>query len=139
MNIPVTLLIVEDDDEDFVFIKQALSKLNLTNPILRAVDGQNALDILRGEQGQEKLSGPFIILLDIYMPRINGIQFLEIIRNDDKLSDTMIFIFSSSEQYEDIKTTSEYGVVGFILKSDIAGSFKESVESLGLKWTLVSH
>jgi len=138
MNTPVTLLIVEDDDQDFVFMKRALSELNLTNPILRAVDGQDALDILKGQHGKDKLSTPYIILLDIYMPRMNGIDFLKIIREDADLKDSMVFIFSSSEQYEDIKATNEYGISGFILKSDIVNSFKESVETLGLKWTLVS-
>jgi CheY-like chemotaxis protein len=138
MNIPVTLLIVEDDDDDFEFVKVALSELNLTNPILRAIDGQDALDILKGENDRDKLQGPFIILLDIYMPRLNGIEFLEIIRKDKALNEAMVFIFSSSEQYDDIRATSEKGIAGFILKSDIVGSFRESVDSLGLKWTLVS-
>jgi len=113
----VTLLIVEDDDFDFKSMERTLRE---------------------GENGQTKLAGPFIIFLDLKMPRLDGHGFLKEVRSDAALKDATIFIFTSSDADEDIKSADEYKVAGFILKSDMKGSFTEAVESLNFSWGLMA-
>lgn len=134
----VTLFIIEDDDFDYKSMERVLREMNLSNPIVRAKDGLDALEVLRGEKGREKLSGPFIIFLDLQMPRLNGHGFLKEIRADANLKEATIFIFTSSDSDEDIKSADEYNVAGFIMKSDMKGSFTEAVESLNFSWGLLA-
>lgn len=134
----VTLLIVEDDEFDKLSMERTLEDMRVSNPIRHAKDGIEALEILRGENGHEKLEAPYLIFLDLKMPRLNGHGFLKEVRSDDELKDATIFIFTSSDKDEDIKSADEYNVAGFIMKSDMRASFEEAAESLGLGWSIVA-
>jgi CheY-like chemotaxis protein len=135
----VTLLIVEDDAFDFKSMQRTLKDMRVTNPVAHASDGQEALDILRGNNGKNKLEKPYLIFLDLRMPKLDGLSFLKEIRSDDELKDATVFIFTSSESDEDIKSADKYNVAGFILKSDMEGSFTEAAESLGFSWCIVRN
>lgn len=124
-------LIVDDDEVSIMAIKRGLKKLNITNPIHVACDGQAALDLLRGEAGHEKLDTPFIITLDINMPRMNGLEFLEIARNDPELRDTIIFVLTTSDAKSDIQKAYQKNVTGYILKDNVADSLKKALEMIG--------
>ena len=124
----VTLLIVEDDEFDKLSMERTLEEMRVSNPVRHAKDGIEALEILRGENGQEKLEGPYLIFLDLKMPRLNGHGFLKEVRADENLKDATIFIFTSSDKDEDIKSADEYNVAGFIMKSDMRASFEEAAE-----------
>src|ERR1700743_1771005 len=81
----VSLLLVEDDEVDVQALKRAFAKARIGNPITAARDGIEALEFLRGENGKDKLLKPHLVLLDLNMPRMNGIELLEVIRADKDL------------------------------------------------------
>lgn len=134
----VTLLIIEDDDFDFEIMKQTLSTMGVSNPLIRVENGIEALDLLRGEAGHTALSKPYLIFLDLNMPKMGGMDVLKEIRADKDLENSTVFIFTSSESDEDILNADKYNVAGFILKSDIEGSLREAVQSLGFSWCIVA-
>jgi len=105
---PVTLLIVEDDEVDVIGIMRALESLKIANPTIIANDGIEALEHLRGENGREKITGPYIILLDINMPRMSGLEFLEIIRSDPALKKSIVFMLTTSNADQDIVAAYEH-------------------------------
>jgi len=137
LNKPVTLLIVEDDELDVIGIRRALESLKVANPLIVANDGVEAIEYLRGENGREKLEQPFVILLDINMPRMNGIEFLKEIRSDPILKKSTVFVLTTSESDADIIGAYDYNVAGYIVKSDAKASFLEAASLLSFYWTIV--
>lgn len=137
LNNVVTLLIVEDDEVDLMGIHRALKDLKIKNPTIRAKDGLEALDILQGNNGHEKLAKPYIVLLDLNMPRMNGVQFLEAIRQDEELKRSVVFVLTTSDSDKDITKAYTHNVAGYIVKSDAKDSFREAVSLLDVYWTIV--
>ncbi|MGJ8564872.1 MAG: response regulator [Alphaproteobacteria bacterium] len=125
---PVTFLIVDDDDVDYQAIRRALKKISIYNPTRRAVDGLDAINILKGESGQEKLEGAVIIMLDLNMPRMNGHEFLKTISEDSDISDIEVFVMTTSDRDDDIVGSFQNGVAGYIVKSDMLESLREAFE-----------
>lgn len=134
---PVSLLLVEDDEVDVAAVRRALAVLKIANPLHIVNDGLEALDLLRGENGQDKLSRPYIIVLDLNMPRMNGLEFLEEIRNDPDLKDSIIFIMTTSHDEEDKRAAYSQHVAGYIIKEDPVGSFRQAINLLDHYWRLV--
>ena len=133
------ILLVEDDELDIMGIRRALQKLNIVNPLIVARDGIEALDLLRGTDGREKLTGPYMILLDINMPRMNGIEFLDELRSDSDLKDAKVFILTVSNQDDDIYRAYKQKVAGYIVKSDPVESMKNALQLLNCGWVLVER
>jgi CheY-like chemotaxis protein len=141
MNDPyeeVSILLVEDDDIDAMATERAFKKLRLANKFVRARDGIEALAYLRGEDGREKVSRPNVILLDLNMPRMNGLEFLEEIRGDDELKDQVIFILTTSKADEDKIAAYKGNVAGYIIKTDVGNGFTKVLEMLQYYWRIVS-
>jgi CheY-like chemotaxis protein len=133
----VNLLLVDDDEVDVQGLKRAFSKNRIGNPITVARDGIEALEILRGENGRARLAKPFLILLDINMPRMNGLEFLDIIRGDANLSNTIVFMITTSKAEEDKTRAYGHHVAGYIVKQDPAHTFMEAVSMLEHYWKIV--
>ena len=133
----VNLLLVEDDEVDVQGLKRAFSKSRIANPISVARDGIEALEILRGENGRDKLPKPHLILLDLNMPRMNGIEFLEAIRSDEDLKNSVVFMITTSKADEDKARAYGYNVAGYIVKQDPANTFMEAVSLLEHYWRVV--
>ncbi|MBO6518959.1 MAG: response regulator [Rhodospirillales bacterium] len=123
----VSLLLVEDDDVDIAAVRRALKVLKIENPLHVARDGVEALAILRGENGGEKLPRPYIIMLDLNMPRMDGREFLQEVRRDVALQDAVIFIMTTSRDDDDKRTAYDHHVAGYIVKEDPIGSFRETI------------
>ena len=100
-NKTVHFLVVEDDEVDVKALKRAFKELHLANPVRFARDGIEALEILRGENGQEKLEKPYLVLLDLNMPRMNGIEFLDEVREDPEHHCALVFVLTTSSAEED--------------------------------------
>ena len=134
---PVNLLLVEDDDVDVMGIQRALQSLKVSNPITVARDGVEALECLRGENSKEKICRPYIILLDLNMPRMGGIEFLDEIRADSELKKSVVFVLSTSSADEDIIDAYDHNVAGYIVKTDPLNSFVDAVRLIDYYWTIV--
>ena len=133
----VNLLLVEDDEVDIQGLKRAFAKSRIGNPITVARDGIEALEILRGENGQAKLAKPHLILLDLNMPRMNGLEFLEAIRADEDLKTSVVFMITTSKAEEDKARAYERNVAGYIVKQDPANTFMQAVALLEHYWKIV--
>ncbi len=137
MTSMVNLLLVEDDEVDVQGLKRAFAKSRIGNPITVARDGIEALEILRGENGQAKLAKPHLILLDLNMPRMNGLEFLEAIRADEDLKTSVVFMITTSRAEEDKARAYEKNVAGYIVKQDPANTFMQAVALLEHYWKIV--
>jgi CheY-like chemotaxis protein len=133
----VNLLLVEDDEVDVQGLKRAFAKSRIANPITVARDGIEALEILRGENGRDKLPKPHLILLDLNMPRMNGIEFLKVIRADPDLQGSVVFMITTSKADEDKARAYGHHVAGYIVKQDPANTFMEAVSLLEHYWKIV--
>ena len=133
----VNLLLVDDDEVDVQGMKRAFAKSRIANPMTVARDGIEALEILRGEAGRQKLPKPHLILLDLNMPRMNGIEFLEVIRADDDLKSAVVFMVTTSKAEEDKARAYGHNVAGYIVKQDPANTFLQAVSMLEHYWKVV--
>jgi CheY-like chemotaxis protein len=131
------LLHVEDDDICLMMLNRAFKKAKITNPISVAHDGIEALESLRGTNGRPRLPRPFIILLDLNMPRMDGIELLRELRKDEDLKKSIVFILTTSDADEDKVKAYDLGAAGYILKSNPANAFLEATALLGTYWRVV--
>lgn len=114
----INILLLEDDDGDAKALQRALRKAKLDNAVHRAIDGVHALDILLGRNGQEKLNGPHLLLVDINMPRMDGIEFLTELRQIPGLNRTVAFMLTASAREEDTMAAYDLNVAGYIRKTE---------------------
>lgn len=129
-----SLLLVEDDDVDVMSVKRAFRKLKIANPLHITRDGLEALAALRNP-GQ--IPRPTLVLLDLNMPRMNGLEFLEEIRKDSELKKLVVFVLTTSEADEDLCAAYQQNVAGYIVKSDVAKDFMEVIALLDHYWRVV--
>ena len=129
----VTLLLVEDDDVDAMTIERGFLKQRIANPIVRAYDGVEALELLRNNQ----VTRPLIILLDLQMPRMGGIEFLKELRADPSLSDLVVFVLTTSKSEEDMLSSYHQHIAGYFIKGDSGEKFLDIVNVLDSYWKIV--
>lgn len=109
-----TLFLIEDDDVDAQTVERAFKKLRISNPIIRARDGVEAFGML--ESGE--VPKPFVILLDLQMPRMNGLEFLEAVRASTRFRDSVIFILTTSKSEEERTKAYQNLIAGYFLKDE---------------------
>ena len=134
---PVNILLVEDNDVDVETVERAFRKYKIANPVTVAVDGLEALQILRGEGGHEKFQRPYIVLLDLNLPRMNGIEFLEELRRDEQLGDSVVFVLTTSNSPEDKNASYNHNIAGYMVKTEIGRDFLSLAEMLDCYWRVV--
>lgn len=134
---PVTLLLVDDDDVDIMSVRRALVDLDIGNPVVVAHDGIEALEHLRGENGREALAPPYIILLDLNMPRMDGIEFLAELRADPALRQSIVFVLTTSAARKDLAQAYRHNVAGFITKGASTDVVEQALKMLDLYWRVV--
>jgi CheY-like chemotaxis protein len=128
----VQLLHVEDDDICLMGLNRAFKVAKIANPASFAHDGIEALEMLRGTNGRPRLPRPFLILLDLNMPRMNGIEFLQELRKDEELKKSIVFVMTTSDADEDKVKAYNLGIAGYILKSNPANAFLEATALLNI-------
>jgi CheY-like chemotaxis protein len=131
------LLHVEDDDLCIMGLVRAFKSAKIANPISSAHDGIDALDMLRGTNGRERFPRPYLILLDLNMPRMGGVEFLEELRKDEDLKKSIVFIMTTSGADKDKINAYNLGVAGYILKTNPANAFLEATALLDIYWRVV--
>jgi len=134
---PVHILLVEDDEIDAEAILRAFRKQKIGNPITVVSDGIEALDLLRGTHGHAKLTYPYLILLDINLPRMNGLEFLQTIRKDPLLERSIVFILTTSDRDEDKMAAYDEQIAGYLVKSQAGIDFARIVTMLNSFWRVV--
>lgn len=131
---PVNILLVDDDDVDVKAVVRALKQLKIANPMVRAKDGIEALEMLRSE---DQVPPPYLILLDINMPRMNGIEFLDELRQDSALSSAIVFVLTTSQADEDKMAAYSKHVAGYIVKKQVGDGFMKVMQMLDHYWRVV--
>lgn len=129
----VSILLVEDDEVDIMNVQRAFKKNKITNPLYIARNGLDALDIYRKEI---ILPMPRIILLDINMPKMGGIEFLTEIRKDPALKSLSVFVMTTSNEDSDKIAAYDLNVAGYILKPLSFESFVSAVATLNHYWRI---
>jgi CheY-like chemotaxis protein len=130
-------LLAEDDLIDEKAFLRAIEKLRITNPVTVARDGVEAWEILKGTNGKQPLPRPNLLVLDINMPRMNGLELLERIRDDAELHDSIVFMLTTSNDDQDKCEAFNLNVAGYMLKSDVGNSFVRAVELVNNYWRVV--
>ena len=133
----IHILLIEDDEIDAEAIQRAFRKQRIANPFTVVPDGIEALNALRGEAGHERVPRPYTVLLDINMPRMNGIEFLQALRQDDELNNSVVFVLTTSDRDEDKVAAYDEHVAGYLLKSRAGSDFLNLIEMLDAYWRIV--
>ena len=128
INPDLRILHIEDDEVDRRKVERALSKMKLKLPLHSVRDGQEALELLTGEEGESILNNPLLILLDLNMPRVTGIEFLERIRKEPGLKRAVVLVFTTSNDESDKTKAYEYNVAGYMLKTEDSSHFEETMQ-----------
>ena len=133
----VNVLLVDDDDVDVMAVKRAFKKAKIANPLHIARDGLEALLKLRGKDGHSPVPRPYIIILDLNMPRMDGLEFLNELRADEALHDAVVFVLTTSKADEDRAASYDKNVAGYIVKSDVGEGFLKVITLLDSYWRVV--
>ena len=133
----INILLVEDDEVDVMNVKRALKKNNITNPLYMASNGLEALALLRGTEKSPKIPRERrLILLDLNMPKMNGIEFLRELRADLELKATPVIVLTTSNEDRDKVEAYKLNVAGYILKPVTLSKFVEAVATLNKYWSI---
>ena len=132
MKTDETILLVEDDVVDAMTVKRALKDINVTNKLVVKGNGEEALQYLRDESNQR----PCIIILDINMPKMNGIELLRMLKQDDELRRIPAIVLTTSQGEQDRFHSFDLSVAGYMIKPVEYPQFVETVRKINLYWTL---
>ena len=136
-NSQIRLFLVEDDEVDVMNVKRALKKNNLTTPIDHVSNGYEALKVLDHWQFNEftRLKN-LLILLDLNMPKMNGIEFLKLLRNNPQFSKIPVIILTTSNQQKDLVAAYDLNVAGYLIKPMEFQKFVETIGALIRYWSI---
>jgi len=133
-----TFLLVEDDEVDIQAMRRTFVRMKLANTLLVARDGLEGLAILQGAGGTPPLARPYIVLLDLNMPRMGGIEFLEVLRADADLTGTVVFVLTTSAEERDRVAAYEQHVAGYIVKQHLDNDgLSKAIDMLDHYWRVV--
>ncbi|MEL6871004.1 MAG: response regulator [Pseudomonadota bacterium] len=130
---PVNVLLVDDDEVDVVTVRRAFERKRIANRIYVAKDGIDALDLLRSGE----IARPILILLDINMPRMNGLEFLREMRADPRHHNHVVFVLTTSSDQSDIFDAYELNIAGYMLKNEVGDGFVDAIGLIESYWRIV--
>lgn len=138
----VEILLVEDNPRDAELTIRAFKKNNLANKLFHVEDGVDALDFLfaRGQyEGRDINDPPKVVLLDLKLPRINGLEVLRAIKADERTQNIPVVIVTSSAEDPDVRTAYQLGANSYVIKPVQFDSFMDAMTKLGVYWLMVNH
>ncbi|MBA4016631.1 MAG: two-component system response regulator [Pirellula sp.] len=140
-NLLKPILLVEDNPKDLELTLVALAKSNLANDVVTARDGVEALDYLmrRGNWTERPQGNPAVVLLDLKLPKLDGIQVLKAIRSDSALQSLPVVILTSSREEQDLINSYRLGVNAYVVKPVGFPDFIEAIQSLGMFWAVLNE
>lgn len=130
----LNILLVDDDEVDVMTVKRAFQKANISNPMFVAGNGIEALALLRGPAIPKERR---LVLLDLNMPRMNGIEFLRELRDDEELARTTVVVLTTSNEDRDRVEAYQLNVAGYLLKPVTFQTFADVMATLNKYWTLM--
>lgn len=128
----IEILLIEDDEVDIMNVQRAFKKNNIDNTMNVARNGLEALEFLR----HKETTKPEIILLDINMPKMGGVEFLQEIRNDSNLKSLTVFVMTTSNEERDVVSAYNLNAAGYILKPVVFENFVKAISALNHYWEL---
>ncbi len=141
-NKTVEILLIEDSDQDAELAIRALEKSNVANEIVRLKNGEEALDFIFGKGDYEHrsvMNQPKVVLLDLKMPKVDGLEVLKEIRANEATSKLPVVILTSSKEERDVIKSYELGVNSYIVKPVDFKRFTQAVSEIGLYWVLLNQ
>ncbi len=126
------ILLVEDDNVDAMTVKRALKDLKVTNQLVHRINGEEALNYLRDKDTLK----PCVILLDLNMPKMNGLEFLKIAKTNAEFRQIPVIVLTTSKDEQDKVETFQFSVAGYITKPTDYKKFVEAMRTVNLYWTL---
>jgi two-component system response regulator len=138
----VEVLLVEDNPRDAELTIRALKRHNLANQLFHVEDGAEALDFLfaRGKyQGRKSDTSPKVVLLDLKLPRVNGLEVLRLMKADPTLRAIPVVVVTSSAEDPDMQAAYQLGANSYVVKPVQFESFMEAMSKLGVYWLMVNH
>ena len=126
------ILLIEDDDVDVMTVKRALRDLKITNRLVPIGDGEEAIEHLRNKNAAK----PCLVMLDLNMPKMDGAEFLKILKADKALKKIPVVILTTSNSDRDVIESFELGAAGYMVKSVDYEKFVETIRAIDLYWTL---
>lgn len=138
----VEILLVEDNPQDLQLALRALAKAHLANHIEVARDGAEALDFLFSEgvrAGRKLEKGPKVIFLDLMLPKVDGLEVLRRIKQDERTKNIPVVMLTSSREQSDLVESYRLGVNSYVVKPVNFESFAEAVQKLGMYWLLLNQ
>ena len=141
-NQEVEILLVEDNPDDAGLTIRALKKNHLANKLHHVKDGSEALDFIfaQGQYAQRKIENvPKVILLDLKMPKVNGIEVLRVLRADERTKKIPVVVLTSSKEDPDIKTCYSIGINSYVVKPVEFEAFVKAVSDIGLYWMILNE
>jgi CheY-like chemotaxis protein len=140
MMTPSAILLVEDNPSDVDLTRRAFYQAHITNDLRVAEDGRDALDYLLGEGAPDtERPLPALILLDLKLPRVDGLEVLRRVRGDSRTRRLPVVILTSSKEEQDIAASYDLGVNSYIRKPVDFGQFADAVKQLGLYWLVTNE
>lgn len=133
----VRFLIVDDDKVSIMALQRTLKKLRIVNQVDIAKDGLEGMEILQDRVAQHGQLPPYIVILDLNMPRMNGLEFLDEVRGDPKLHKLIIFVLTTSDTPNDVAAAYDKNVAGYIVKDNPKESLSDALEMIGAYSRLV--
>ena len=135
------ILLVEDDPRDVELTLTALGEYNLANEVVVTRDGEKALDFLycRGEYGSRSQDNPAVMLLDLKLPKIDGLEVLQQIRSDDRLKLIQVVVLTSSHEEKDMIRSYQLGVNAYVVKPVDFHEFVNAIKELGVFWAVINE
>ena len=138
----VEILLVEDNPQDAELTIRALKKHNLANRLFHVEDGAEALDFLFGRgkyEGRRIDISPKVVLLDLKLPKVNGLEVLRSMKNDSRLHTVPVVMVTSSAEHPDVKAAYNLGANGYVIKPVQFDAFMEAMSKVGIYWLMVNH
>ncbi|HEY1943724.1 MAG TPA: response regulator [Roseiarcus sp.] len=135
------ILIVEDDPNDVELTLTALTDYNLANEVVITRDGQQALDYLycQGEYASRSTGNPAVMLLDLKLPRVDGLEVLQRIKSDEHLKRIPVVVLTSSHEEKDMMRSYDLGVNAYVVKPVDFHEFVNAVKELGVFWAVINE
>ncbi len=132
------ILLVEDNEDDVILLRRAFRKNGMLNEIVRVKDGVEAVNALFGWEGNVRLT-PTMVILDLKLPRINGLEVLKLIRSNDITRGLPVVVLTTSAEQQDIVESYQLGTNSYIRKPVEFNKFIEAVGQLGLYWMMLNE